>query len=148
LSACLVQKLEHGAVVVQLQSAGNKFWSWILWGILFLYLIDLLKETHSMAHILLCTFYNKTIYSFSSSFSSSSPPKPVAMHPSLETNCLHWNSDSKTENLATKELDSPLKSQEKLCQITHQKTSQIYYASKCSCSTIELIRAETTAPYF
>ncbi len=99
-----------------------------------------------MAHILLRTFDNKTIYSFSSS--SSSPPKPVAMNLSLETNCLDWNSDSKTENLATKESDFPLKSQEKLCQIAHQKTSQIYYASKCSCSTIELIRAETMAPYF
>ncbi len=114
-------------------------------------LIDLLKETHSMAHILLRTFYNKTIYSFFSS-SSSSPQnlslKPVAMHLSLETNCLDWNSDSKTENLATKESDFPLKSQEKFCQIAHQKTSQIYYTSKCSCSTVELIRAETMAPYF
>ncbi len=61
-----------------------------------------------MAHILLRPFYNKTIYSFSSS--SSSPPKPVAMHLSLETNCLDWTSDSKTENLATKESDLPLKS--------------------------------------
>jgi hypothetical protein len=32
------------------------------------------------------------------------------MHLSLETNCLDWTSDSKTENLATKESDLPLKS--------------------------------------